>query len=56
MKRVIGSMGDRLLRLALREERAGACVPEVGQLCYCKSHRQYRFTCNGVCTKRTNTC
>lgn len=56
MRRVIGTMGDRLLRLVLDEQRAGACVPEVGQLCYCKSGHQYRFACNGVCTKRSNTC
>ncbi|MER5669590.1 hypothetical protein [Streptomyces mirabilis] len=55
MRRMIGTMGDRLLRLVLDEQRAGACVPEVGQLCYCKSGHQYRFACNGVCTKRTSS-
>ncbi|MFF4400753.1 hypothetical protein [Streptomyces sp. NPDC001480] len=56
MKRMIGAMGDRLLQLALGEQRAGACVPEVGQLCYCRSGHQYRYSCNGVCTKRVETC
>ena len=56
MTRVIGTMGDRLLRLVLDEQPAGACIPEVGQLCYCRGGHQYRFACNGVCTKRSNTC
>ncbi|WP_331767263.1 hypothetical protein [Embleya sp. NBC_00896] len=56
MRNAIGSVGDRMLRRVLKEERAGACVPEVGRLCFCRSHRQYRFACNGVCTKRSNTC
>lgn len=49
-------MGDRLLRLVLDEQPVGACIPEVGQLCYCKGGHQYRFACNGMCTKRSNTC
>ncbi|WP_331770703.1 hypothetical protein OG948_44430 (plasmid) [Embleya sp. NBC_00888] len=56
MKHLMGTMGDRMLRLVLKEENAGACVPEVGQLCYCRSGYQYRFACNGVCTKRATRC
>ncbi|MGW1867177.1 hypothetical protein ACWCPS_16630 [Streptomyces mauvecolor] len=56
MRRMIGTMGDRLLQLAIGEQPAGACVPEVGTLCYCKGGYEYRFACNGVCTKRTNKC
>ncbi|MET7303211.1 hypothetical protein [Embleya sp. NPDC005575] len=52
MKRAIGTMGDRLLSLVLKEERAGACVEYVGQLCYCSGGREYRYSCNGVCTIR----
>ncbi|MEU8826282.1 hypothetical protein [Streptomyces sp. NPDC048636] len=40
----------------LREERAGACVPEHGQYCYCKSGKKYYHSCTGTCTKSTKSC
>ncbi|MFE3201701.1 hypothetical protein ACWGR4_42800 [Embleya sp. NPDC055664] len=52
MKRAVDRMGDRLLSLVMREERAGACVEYVNQLCYCYLGYQWRYNCNGVCTYR----
>jgi hypothetical protein len=38
------SIGDQLLRLFVADVRAGACVPESGQIC---GYKHYR--CNGTC-------
>ncbi|WP_027346326.1 hypothetical protein [Hamadaea tsunoensis] len=59
----LAHLGDRMLGLLLREERAGACVPENGQACsvcvkvdgYCSGgywywrYRKAHYNCNGVC-------
>lgn len=55
MKRMIGKMGDRLLGVVLKEDRAGACVPEAGHFCMCKNHVRYIITCLGPCAK-SGTC
>ncbi|WP_282692497.1 hypothetical protein [Streptomyces sp. CC208A] len=53
MTRVIGTMGDKLLGLLLKEERAGACVPEHGTYCYCKNGVKWYMNCYGICKART---
>ncbi|MCP9208966.1 hypothetical protein [Streptomyces cucumeris] len=53
---MLAKLSDRILSAVLREERAGACVPEHGERCYCKSGKVYRFNCNGICTKSTTSC
>ncbi|WP_344523998.1 hypothetical protein [Streptomyces albiaxialis] len=49
-------MSDKVLGLVLREERAGACVPEHGNYCYCRSGKKYYMNCYGICTKSTKGC
>ncbi|MEU0797068.1 hypothetical protein ABZ342_44000 [Amycolatopsis sp. NPDC005961] len=44
MARMINTLGDRLLGLFLREVKAGACVPEHGQVC-----KTFHFDCYGSC-------
>jgi len=44
MARMINTLGDRLLGLFLREVKAGACVPEHGQVC-----KTLHYDCNGSC-------
>ncbi|MEU6477104.1 hypothetical protein ABZ858_09460 [Streptomyces sp. NPDC047017] len=51
MTRVIGTLGDRLLGVLLKEDRAGACVPEHGTFCKCANKVKYVFSCNGPCVK-----
>jgi hypothetical protein len=41
---LIKSMGDRLLALFVSEIKAGACVPEHGQVCAVLHYQR-----NGVC-------
>jgi len=38
------SIGDRLLTMFIPAVKAGACVPEVGQVC-----ATLRYKCNGTC-------
>ncbi|MFJ3229742.1 hypothetical protein [Streptomyces sp. NPDC086787] len=51
MKRMIGKAGDKILGALLKEQRAGACVPEAGDFCMCKKHVEYIITCYGPCVK-----
>jgi len=44
MFRLVNAAGDRLLGLLLGSVEAGACVPEIGQVCCTK-----RYTCTGAC-------
>ncbi|WP_326690769.1 MULTISPECIES: hypothetical protein [unclassified Streptomyces] len=54
---MIAKLSDKLLGMVLREERAGACVPEHGNYCGCKSGYKYALDCNGHCTDKTiNRC
>lgn len=53
---MVGKLSDRLLGLVLREERAGACVPENGTKCKCQSGVLYRFNCLGSCVKTSLKC
>ena len=55
MRRLIGTMGDKLLGTLLKEHRAGACVPETGSFCKCSNHVRYVITCTGPCVKN-GTC
>ncbi|WP_169814089.1 hypothetical protein [Actinomadura kijaniata] len=56
MARILGTMSDRLLGAVLREKTAGACVPEHGSFCYCRSGYRYTMNCYGICTKQTTRC
>ncbi|WP_199486319.1 hypothetical protein [Actinomadura logoneensis] len=56
MTRIFGSVSDKLLGAVLGEKAAGACIPENGQLCYCKGGYRYTFNCYGVCTKQSTRC
>jgi len=56
MMTVMRRLGDALLQRVLPQLEAGACVPEHGQVCYCRAPcpkvdfcSLYRFNCNGVC-------
>ncbi|GAA4634193.1 hypothetical protein GCM10023196_074730 [Actinoallomurus vinaceus] len=49
MSRLLGAMSDRLLGAVLKEQSAGACVPEHGSPCKCLNGWQYIFDCNGIC-------
>jgi hypothetical protein len=51
MTRFFGTVSDRLLSAVLKEQSAGACVPEHGEKCYCKGGYKYVYNCNGHCTK-----
>ncbi|MEW1611463.1 MULTISPECIES: hypothetical protein [unclassified Streptomyces] len=53
---MLGKLSDKVLSLVLREERAGACIPEHGQLCYCRGGYRYLFNCNGICKKSSVKC
>ncbi|MEV5988884.1 hypothetical protein AB0L85_28420 [Streptomyces sp. NPDC052051] len=46
---MIGKLGDKLLGVLLKEDKAGACVPEHGSFCKCSSHKKYIYSCNGPC-------
>ena len=41
---LFSTIGNRLLGLFLPEVKAGACIPEVGQVC-----KTLHFRCNGTC-------
>jgi hypothetical protein len=49
MRQVVNTLGDRLLGRLLRTATAGACVPEAGDLCYC---RTWRIQCVNRCRAR----
>ncbi|WIY00818.1 hypothetical protein QRX60_43320 [Amycolatopsis mongoliensis] len=44
MARLINTLGDRLLGLFLGEVKAGACIPEHGQVC-----KTLHYDCYGNC-------
>lgn len=44
MARLINTLGDRLLGLFVREVKAGACIPEHGQVC-----KTLHYDCYGNC-------
>jgi hypothetical protein len=58
MKKFINRLSDRALSTLLREETAGACVPEHGQSCilgHCDSNGWWyqcvsSYSCSGVCS------
>lgn len=52
MTRLIGTISDRFVNVFLKDEaRAGACVPEHGQICSaCHERTTYRYNCYGHCT------
>ncbi|WP_438295681.1 hypothetical protein [Streptomyces sp. HUAS TT7] len=37
--------------MLLKEDRAGACVPEHGSFCKCSNHVRHVYSCNGPCVK-----
>mgnify|MGYP000299426976 CR=1 FL=1 len=41
---LLKSLGDRLLSLFVTDLKAGACVPEVGDVC-----KTLHYTCTGLC-------
>lgn len=43
------AVGDRMLDRLLRTTRVGACVPDHGEFCYCKSTYRWEVSCNGPC-------
>ncbi|MEY9891105.1 hypothetical protein ABIA31_004770 [Catenulispora sp. MAP5-51] len=68
MKKIINRLSDKALSTLLREETAGACVPEHGQTCVlgsCGSNGWWyqcvtTYSCNGACsctqTRTQNRC
>ncbi|MFE3201700.1 hypothetical protein [Embleya sp. NPDC059237] len=56
MNRVIGTMGDKLLGFVLREQMAGACIPEHGQWCACRNNYRYVLSCTGQCVNSGLSC
>jgi hypothetical protein len=58
MKKIISRLSDKALSALLREETAGACVPEHGQYCskgYCASNGWWyacssTYSCTGSCS------
>lgn len=48
---MFAAMSDRLLSAVLKEQTAGACVPEHGTFCKCVSGKKYVYSCNGPCVR-----
>jgi hypothetical protein len=56
MTKLLAKTGDRLLGAFLGRVDAGACIPENGQRCACRSGWLYRYNCTGSCLKTTSHC
>ena len=65
----INSLGDKMLSRVLKQDTAGACVPENGSSCgdawvgsYCLNNVQYNkyckgyYNCSGQCTASSSGC
>lgn len=54
--KMMKKLADSALDMLLKTVDAGACVPNQGDYCYCKSHRQYTVSCTGPCKQTSLYC